>query len=368
YRMVRGRRNARPCGRRQGGAFPGDAEGRLPDRSRLAPPWLAPLGESRPANLRLPIAALTPFRPAVLTSIPLFLLALPTPGFRRRPRARLGFFLSEVRLLSFTRSRLRWPEHPVLGGRAARSRLEGRARHRARRILFAFWRSLAACCGSTLPGRRLATTRAVLRSGSLLLGCSLAFPLLRRRGALCCWLLLNLAHGGLARLITVILAVQCLLLLNRRVAIAGITSLIGRQWRRLGHCIALPAVPAATPLLPVPPPMLAPAGWAIRLPAPEVDRRTDVVAHRNAQNEERHIFRVNSPPRPVVPGTGVPVIAFEHPVQAVIEEEIHAQSRRVIDRVARHPDQVRKQGDVDPDADFGNCRGRREEQHPQRDE
>src|SRR3972149_11043298 len=87
--------------------------------------------------------------------------------------------------------------------------------------------------------------------------------------------------------------------------------------------------------------------------------------------------RADQSPRPVVPGTRVPVAPVVDPVQAVVEEEIRTQPRRIIDGVARHGDQLRKHRQVDPDAHagksdadthLGNGRSRRPEQYPQREQ
>src|SRR5450759_496285 len=130
-------------------------------------------------------------------------------------------------------------------------------------------------------------------------------------------------------------------------------------------------------LLPLIAPVLAPAWRCIRLPPAKVRRRIPVVAHRDSQDEQRHNFWAHKPPRPVVPGTRVPVVALVDPVHAIVEEIVRIQSWRVVNRVARHRHEFRIHRQVDADAHAGkpdtnahlsNGRSHRPKQHPQHNE
>src|SRR6266581_4334383 len=171
-----------------------------------------------------------------------------------------------------------------------------------------------------------------------LLKLSLVSPLSRGAGRPRCLLPIVLPRCGVTRLVTVLLAVKRML------------------------------------LLPVTAPVLAPAWRCIRPPSAKVPGRPPVVADRNSQDEYRYHLRPRDPPRPVVPGAGVPGIPLVDPVQAVVKEIVCLHARSVIDRVARHRDQFRVQGQVDPDAHvrkpdadahLSDGRGHRAQHHPQ---
>ena len=184
-----------------------------------------------------------------------------------------------------------------------------------------------------------------------------------------------LPYLRIARLVAVILVVNIALLLHLMgIAIPGILALVGRQrcWRR--RRTTVPPVPSAALLRPVIAPVIAPAWRRILLPTAEIGRRRPVVAHRDAQDEQRHRLRTDESPRSVVPGTRVPVVSLVKPVHAIVEEEIRTHFRRIVDRVAGDPDEVRVNREIDADtdpgksdadADLGKGRSRRQEQRPQ---
>ncbi len=127
-------------------------------------------------------------------------------------------------------------------------------------------------------------------------------------------------------------------------------------------------------LLPCVAPVFAPVRRRIRLPAAKVRRRRAVVAHRDSQHKQRHEFRGHPAPRPVVPGARVPDVVPVHPVHAIVEEEVRIQSRRVVDGIAGHSDELGEHGQVDADAHagendadahLGKSRRDRADQHPQ---
>jgi len=154
-----------------------------------------------------------------------------------------------------------------------------------------------------------------------------------------------------------------------RIPVARILSLIGGQRRGRRDGLAIPLIPAASTLRPVTAPVLVPARRRIRPPAAEVRRWLAVVAHGHAQDVHRHHLGPHPAPGSVVPGARVPVVSLEDPVQAVVEEVVRTQPRRVVHGVSRHECEarIRRQvdadaqagnGDADPDADLGH-RGRR---------
>jgi hypothetical protein len=71
--------------------------------------------------------------------------------------------------------------------------------------------------------------------------------------------LIMLPHQGIARLVTVILVVNIPLLLDLRIALPRILSLIDRERCRRWSRTAVPFVPSAPMLRPVIAPMIAPA-------------------------------------------------------------------------------------------------------------
>src|SRR6185369_7914972 len=100
-------------------------------------------------------------------------------------------------------------------------------------------------------------------------------------------------------------------------------------------------VPTASLLRPPVAPMLAPAWRCIELPATKIGRRIAVIAHRDAQYVDRNSLRAHQRPRAVVPGTAVPVVLLIDPVDAVVEEVVRLQARRVVNGVVRHPHEFR---------------------------
>jgi len=167
-------------------------------------------------------------------------------------------------------------------------------------------------------------------------------------------LLILLASRLAAGLVAVMLLMQSLLLLCLlRITLTCVLALVRGQrcpWR---NGVTVPAVPALALLFPLWSPVQAPAGRFIMSPAAEVGRRIAVIAHRNAQDEDRQIPGVHRPPWAVVPVAGVPGVVLVDPVQAVVEEVVGCHVGRVVDRVARHHHQLWEQRQVDADADVG---------------
>ena len=132
----------------------------------------------------------------------------------------------------------------------------------------------------------------------------------------------------------------------------------------------IPLIPTAPMLLPIVTPVIAPARRCFSAPSVKIGWRIPVVAHRDAQDIQGNHLRGYKTPRPVVPGTRVPVVALINPVHAIVKEEIRILSRRIIDRIAGNPHEFRVRGHVDADinADLGHARRRREKQHPQHNE
>src|SRR2546428_8282455 len=116
---------------------------------------------------------------------------------------------------------------------------------------------------------------------------------------------------------------------------------------------AVPLVPSPSTLLPFMAPALAPTWQRLGPPPGPEGRRMAVVAHGYSQDERRHDLWAYQPPGPVVPGTRVPDIPLVHPVQAIVEEQVHVPSRSVVDRVARHDNEFGERRQVDPDAHAG---------------
>src|SRR5664280_631139 len=205
----------------------------------------------------------------------------------------------------------------------------------------------------------------------------LRLTLCRHRRLLRRWLFEVLANVRVARHVAIVLAAKRLLLLRLRIPIGRVASLVGGQRRGRRRGTAVPLIPPASTLLPRITPVLAPARRSVRLPAAEVRRRTAVVAHGYPKDEEGHVLRTHQVPRSVVPGARVPVVALVGPVHTVVEEEIRLQLRRVVDRIARHADELREQrhidadahtGKADADAQLGRSRGQQAESHRQHDD
>lgn len=172
-----------------------------------------------------------------------------------------------------------------------------------------------------------------------------------------------LAHYLVLGLVTVTLSAQLVLLLHLvRISFSGIFSLVDRQRGPRRDRAASPPVPSAVALFPVMAPMLTPARRSIGLPALEVHGRLPVIADRYAQDEQWHIFWLNRPPGAVVPGAGIPAVTLVDPVHSVVKKVVGFHAWSVVDRIARHRDQMREKRQIypdvhirqaDADADFG---------------
>lgn len=161
-----------------------------------------------------------------------------------------------------------------------------------------------------------------------------------------------LPRDGLARLVAVILGPNSILLLDRpRIPCTRVLPLVVRQkrWRRSRP--AIPPIPPAPVCLPVSAPVVAPARWRIEIPADEVTRRPAVIAHRNAQHIHRHVLGLYLFPRPVVPTADIPVVLIVDPIEAIVKEVIPIGLRRIVDGIARHPDESRVDRHVDANVD-----------------
>jgi hypothetical protein len=78
-----------------------------------------------------------------------------------------------------------------------------------------------------------------------------------------------------------------------------------------------------------------------------------IVANRDPQYVKRNRTRLYHPPGAIVPATRIPVIILVNPVQAIVKEIVSRHLRGIVDRISRHRNQLRKQRQVDPDADMG---------------
>ncbi len=182
-----------------------------------------------------------------------------------------------------------------------------------------------------------------------------------------------LLDHGLARLVTVLPALKDLLLLDRRrIAAARILALVHGQRRRCRNVAAVPTIPPTSLRCPRRSKVHVPTRRRVHGPGAEGRRRLAVVANRDSQHVKRHGLGRDFAPRSVVPGARVPATVEEDPVEAVVEEDVGIDARRVIDRVARHADEFRIDREVYPDADVrfpdeeGHLRpriGRRAQQH-----
>src|SRR5258705_7268782 len=126
----------------------------------------------------------------------------------------------------------------------------------------------------------------------------------------------------LARLVTVVLRGELGLLLGVGIRVAVVLALVGRQRRRRITRVVIVAIPAVVARVPLGAPMLAPARRVVASPAMEIRGRGAVVAHRHLPQVERHEFRPHHAPRAVVPVAREPLVALEHPVEAIVEEVI----------------------------------------------
>jgi len=161
-----------------------------------------------------------------------------------------------------------------------------------------------------------------------------------------------LLRDRLARLVAVMLGPYRMLLFDcARIAVAGIVPLVSRQRSRRRGGAVVPTVPPASTPLPVATPVIPPTGRRVGTPAAEIRWRLAVVANGDAQHISRHIVITHVIPRPVVPAARIPVVALEHPVEAVVKEEIRIHPGRVVDGIARYRDKIRVRRIIDADAD-----------------
>ena len=158
----------------------------------------------------------------------------------------------------------------------------------------------------------------------------------------------------LTRLVAVILGPYRMLLFHcARIAVSRIIPLVSRQRCRCGGRAGVPMVPPTSTPFPFVTPVIPPMWRRIGTPVAEIWRRLAVVANRDAQQISRYIVITHVIPRPVVPTAHIPVIALEHPVEAVVKEVIRIHPGRVVDGIARYPDKIRVRRIMDADADTG---------------
>lgn len=163
-----------------------------------------------------------------------------------------------------------------------------------------------------------------------------------------------LLRDRLTRLVAVILGPYRMLLFHcARIAVSRIISLVSRQRCRCGGRAGVPMVPPTSTPFPFVTPVIPPMWRRIGTPIAEIWRRLAVVANRDAQQISRYIVITHVIPRPVVPAAHIPVIALEHPVEAVVKEVIRIHPGRVVDGIARYPDKIRVRRIIDADADTG---------------
>jgi len=163
-----------------------------------------------------------------------------------------------------------------------------------------------------------------------------------------------LLRDRLTRLVAVILGPYRMLLFHcARIAVSRIIPLVSRQRCRCGGRAGVPMVPPTSTPFPFVTPVIPPMWRRIGTPVAEIWRRLAVVANRDAQQISRYIVITDVIPRPVVPAAHIPVIALEHPVEAVVKEVIRIHPGRVVDGIARYPDKIRVRRIMDADADTG---------------
>lgn len=163
-----------------------------------------------------------------------------------------------------------------------------------------------------------------------------------------------LLRDRLTRLVAVILGPYRMLLFHcARIAVSRIIPLVSRQRCRCGGGAGVPMVPPTSTPFPFVTPVIPPMWRRIGTPVAEIWRRLAVVANRDAQQISRYIVITHVIPRPVVPAAHIPVIALEHPVEAVVKEVIRIHPGRVVDGIARYPDKIRVRRIMDADADTG---------------
>jgi len=163
-----------------------------------------------------------------------------------------------------------------------------------------------------------------------------------------------LLRDRLTRLVAVILGPYRMLLFHcARIAVSRIIPLVSRQRCRCGGRAGVPMVPPTSTPFPFVTPVIPPMWRRVGMPVAEIWRRLAVVANRDAQQISRYIVITHVIPRPVVPAAHIPVIALEHPVEAVVKEVIRIHPGRVVDGIARYPDKIRVRRIMDADADTG---------------
>ena len=172
----------------------------------------------------------------------------------------------------------------------------------------------------------------------------------RAPGLLCLELL---AHHRVAGPVVVVPALERLLLLGLGIAITRIAPLIDGERSGPRGRAAVPVIPPASLRLPFMTPVLAPVRRVVVAPAAEVRRRLPVVANGDAQDVQRYVLGIHGTPRTVVPGARIPAIPVVDPVEAVVEEVVRIDARRVIDRISGHRHELREQRQVDADAHVG---------------
>jgi hypothetical protein len=147
----------------------------------------------------------------------------------------------------------------------------------------------------------------------------------------------RLACLRVMRLVTVMLLGEFASLYVSWIVVSCEALLIPRQrgWRR--GCGAIPSLPIGMSMRPVRSPDTVPARWSISRPTAEYYGRIEVIAHRDAQDEERYAVEGDKIPWAVEPGADIPCVVDEDPVEAIIEEVVRMEAWCVIHRVAGDP-------------------------------
>ncbi|KQZ30286.1 hypothetical protein ASD58_09670 [Duganella sp. Root1480D1] len=170
----------------------------------------------------------------------------------------------------------------------------------------------------------------------------------------------SLAYLRIMRLVTVMLLCEVAPL--RIIGIVGSCEALLIAWQRgrSWSSGAIPSLPVGVPACPVRTPDAVPAWCRIDGPTPEDHGRISVITHGHAQNEERHVVDGNQIPRAVEPWACIPFVVNVNPIQAIVEEVIGMQARRVIHRVAGNTLQDGILDYFDGNVDAGTC-GRQHE-------
>src|SRR6185437_9144824 len=143
------------------------------------------------------------------------------------------------------------------------------------------------------------------------------------------------------------------------VAVPGIVALVVGKRRARRHVPAIEVVPIAMVLRPAAAVMLVPARRRVECPAAEERRAAMVVAHRHAQDVDRHVVGRHERPGTVVPLALVPVVIVEKPVVAIVEKVVLVQVRRVVHGISGDRHEPRIDRDVDAQV-HGDLRRRRD--------